>query len=283
MLFSILIANYNNGRFFKDCYDSIVAQEYPNWECIIVDDASTDDSWQVILDLVAGDDRFKIYRNEQNSGCGFTKWRCSAIAKGELCGFVDPDDALEPTALKEMVSAHVQHPEAVLAHAVFFYCDAGLQVTRKYEAAAPVKTDERFTNLKGQVNHFAVYKNASYQKTPGIDKTLVRAVDQDLYLKLSEQGSFVFVDKALYRYRIHGTGISSGYIAQAFFWYIKVIANAEKRRGVNLENEVAEKLAAVDADMLQARLANPRYLLLKGLSAFKKAPGTFIKKLLFNR
>ena len=48
MKFSILIANYNNGKFFKDCYDSILAQEYKNWETIILDDKSTDDSVEVI-------------------------------------------------------------------------------------------------------------------------------------------------------------------------------------------------------------------------------------------
>ena len=48
MLFSLLIANYNNGRFFKDCYNSIIAQTYTNWEAVIVEDGSTDDSAQVI-------------------------------------------------------------------------------------------------------------------------------------------------------------------------------------------------------------------------------------------
>ncbi len=48
MLFSILIANYNNGHFFKDCYQSIIAQTYANWEAIIVDDCSSDDSVTVI-------------------------------------------------------------------------------------------------------------------------------------------------------------------------------------------------------------------------------------------
>ena len=46
--FSILIANYNNGKFFKDCYDSIIAQTYKDWEVVIVDDRSTDDSVAII-------------------------------------------------------------------------------------------------------------------------------------------------------------------------------------------------------------------------------------------
>lgn len=283
MLFSILIANYNNGRFFKDCYDAIIVQEYNAWECVIVDDASTDDSWELISGMVAGDDRFKLYRNEENKGCGYTKWRSASLAAGELCGFVDPDDALEPGALQAMADAHKQNPEASLAHSIFLYCDAALQVREPYAKAGPVTVSERFTNLQGKVNHFAVYKNACYQKTSGIDQTLARAVDQDLYLKLSEQGPFVFVDKPLYRYRIHETGISSGYVAQAFYWYIKVIANAEQRRGVNLEHEVAELLNRTDPNKLQINLANPRYLILTLWKAFNKSPVKFLKKLFVNR
>ena len=48
MKFSILIANYNNGKFFQDCYKSILQQTYQNWEVVILDDASTDNSVEVI-------------------------------------------------------------------------------------------------------------------------------------------------------------------------------------------------------------------------------------------
>lgn len=55
---SLLVANYNNRRYFKDCYDSIVSQTYENWEVIIVDNASTDYSVDIIKKLIAEDSRF---------------------------------------------------------------------------------------------------------------------------------------------------------------------------------------------------------------------------------
>ena len=58
-LFSILIANYNNGKYFEDCYKSIITQTHENWEVIIVDDASTDDSVVVIKKINGEDARFK--------------------------------------------------------------------------------------------------------------------------------------------------------------------------------------------------------------------------------
>src|SRR5690348_14143366 len=103
LLFSLLIANYNNGRFFKDCHDSIIAQTYNNWEAIIIDDGSTDHSVEVIKNITGKDARFKFYRNDKNYGCGYTKRRCVELATGDVCAFLDPDDALLPEALEQMV------------------------------------------------------------------------------------------------------------------------------------------------------------------------------------
>ena len=53
--FSILIANYNNGKYFKECYHSLINQTYENWEVIIIDDASTDNSVEIIESLIKDD------------------------------------------------------------------------------------------------------------------------------------------------------------------------------------------------------------------------------------
>ncbi|MDD3722635.1 MAG: glycosyltransferase family A protein [Lutibacter sp.] len=84
MLFSILIANYNNGHFFNDCYKSILAQTYNNWEVIIVDDCSTDDSVSVMKQIIGDDMRFRAYFNTENKGCGFSKNKCVKLAVGEV-------------------------------------------------------------------------------------------------------------------------------------------------------------------------------------------------------
>ena len=69
---SILIANYNNGRYLMDAIDSIRHQSYHNWEIVIVDDHSTDNSVDIYKKL-EGDDRIHIFFNSDNMGCGYTK------------------------------------------------------------------------------------------------------------------------------------------------------------------------------------------------------------------
>ena len=79
-MFSILVAHYNNYEYFKDCYKSIIGQTFQNFEVIIVDDCSTDDSLEKIRNLVSKDQRFKIYTNEENKGVGYTKKKVYRIS-----------------------------------------------------------------------------------------------------------------------------------------------------------------------------------------------------------
>lgn len=66
ILFSILVAQYNNGKYFNDYYNSIMAQTYKNWKVIIVDDCSTDASLEQINKLIGNDSRFKILLKEKS-------------------------------------------------------------------------------------------------------------------------------------------------------------------------------------------------------------------------
>ena len=91
-LFSVLIANYNNGKYLMDAIKSVYEQTYTHWEIILVDDASTDNSHELYKELEK-DERIRIFYNDENHGCGYTKRRCAELANGELCGFLDPDDA----------------------------------------------------------------------------------------------------------------------------------------------------------------------------------------------
>jgi glycosyltransferase involved in cell wall biosynthesis len=232
MLFSILIANYNNGIFFKDCYDSILAQSYENFEVIIVDDASTDNSVEIISEMIKDDARFKLFTNHENRGCGFTKKKCAELASGEYCGYLDPDDALLPNALELMVKAFVSNPGASLISAKYFMVDYFLNITRKCLHAKPIPDGHSFlTYGRGTITHFATFRKAFYDRTEGIDPKFKRAVDQDLYFKLEEVGDTVYIDEFLYLYRINENSISANEnVFKARYWHYIAMKDAYIRR-----------------------------------------------------
>ena len=206
-LFSVLMANYNNGKYIEEAIDSICKQTYTNWEIVIVDDGSTDDSLE-ILAKYRSDARFKIVANAENLGCGGAKRRAVKEASGELAGFLDPDDILYPEALEIMVKEHLKHPKASLIYSTAYFCDEELNPTEKLSWVGPIP--EGKSNLHvSKAGPFASFKVAKYRETEGIDPHLRRAVDQDLYYRLEEVGDTIYIDQPLYLYRVHAGGIST--------------------------------------------------------------------------
>ncbi|WP_326982319.1 glycosyltransferase family A protein [Chryseobacterium sp. MYb264] len=237
--FSVLIANYNNGKYFKECYDSIISQSYPNWEVIIVDDASTDDSVETIRNIIKDDNRFKLYENKDNRGCGFTKGHCMDFATGEICGYLDPDDALYPQALEKSVEAYNRHPKIVATYSRMTMCNDKLEGDTVFTKTKAVYNDKYFFNYPIQLAHFFTFKKEVYDKTSGINPDLCNAVDQDLYLKILDHGDPAFVDENLYKYRLHSQGISqfkSKNSAKESF--AKVIFDTMNRRSLKSINKV---------------------------------------------
>jgi glycosyltransferase involved in cell wall biosynthesis len=232
MLFSILIANYNNGHFFKDCYESIIKQTYPNWEVIIVDDASTDNSVEIIKSTIKNDSRFRLLHNEVNKGCGFTKRECAKRANGSLLGFLDSDDALKPHALKRMVEIHDKFNQVSIVTSRFELVDLQLNFIENGANGSKIPDGKSYLTFgKGALTAFASFKNSAYKKTEGINPLMKRAVDQDLYYKMEEQGCHFFLDDILYLYRINENSISNNQnLYKARYWHFYATKKAYYRR-----------------------------------------------------
>ena len=105
-LISILIPNYNKEAYLRGTLDSILAQTYSNWECIIVDDHSTDNSWEIIEEYAKTDSRFKIYKRPNHLAKGGNVCRNCAFTNsiGDFVVFFDSDDLLYPNTLQERVN-----------------------------------------------------------------------------------------------------------------------------------------------------------------------------------
>lgn len=236
-LFSILIASFNNGQYLEEALSSIFKQTYSNWEIIIVDDCSTDNSHQTYKKF-ALDNRIKVLYNESNKGCGYTKYRCIAEAKGDICGYLDPDDALTVDAIEVMVKAHKKRPNYSIVYSTHYLCDSVLNPSdvAKYVGRIPFH-ETQLTYRGPKISHFCTFKKSFYVKTSGISKKLRKAVDQDLYFKLEEQGLTFYIDQPLYYYRKHEDGISQGKsISKARLYHLVAIFETYKRR---LRSQVA--------------------------------------------
>ena len=238
-LFSVLIANYNNGNYLEDAINSVIKQTYNHWEIIIVDDFSTDNSTK-IYNKYKTDSRIHIYYNDKNHGCGYTKRRCAELAHGDICGFLDPDDTLEPDALEIMINAHVEDESLSMVYSMSNIVDQNLNFIRISTLQHKIPIGSSFLEEGYCISHFVSFKNSAYKKTPGIDPDFLRAVDHDMYFMLEEVGNVKFIEKVLYNYRTNtGSNISLGDNGdKAYLWHLIGAIDACRRRGLPIEEVV---------------------------------------------
>ena len=88
--------NYNCEKFVAETLDSVLAQTYNNWELLIVDDCSTDNSVKIIRDYCQKDERIKLFVNDKNSGAAASRNRALREASGKWIAFLDSDDLWLP-------------------------------------------------------------------------------------------------------------------------------------------------------------------------------------------
>jgi len=208
-LISVLIANFNNGHFIKEAIDSVINQTYGDWEIIIVDDSSTDNSRNLLEEYTHSIKKITFYFNEINKGCGFAKNKAVELSVGEYAIFLDPDDTLAPSALEKLLNIHENNPDCSIAYATNYICDESLKVIRISDYPGQVLPfDTQLGPKSNKIGHPALFKKSDYNKTTGININLQRAVDQDLYAKLEEVGTIIFLNEPLHYYRQHRGSIS---------------------------------------------------------------------------
>ncbi|MCQ2974928.1 MAG: glycosyltransferase [Bacteroidales bacterium] len=216
--FSILVANYNNSKFLDDLFLSFKEQSFKNYEVVFVDDYSNDNSLEIANNYALNDNRIRIYKNSKNLGCGKNKAKCIELAKGEICGFVDPDDILEPNALEVMINNFETNPDTALVYSNFYLCNEDLSKIEKYNYDSNIPKDKVLI-YGATPNHFSAFKKENYLKTSGINPNFKRAIDRDMVLKLEETGKTIHIPDYLYKYRINSNSISNNQNAfKAEYW-----------------------------------------------------------------
>lgn len=196
---SIFMANFNKGVFIEEAIRSVLEQNYENWELIIIDDCSTDNSNEVIVKFLY-DRRIRFLKNKINLGKVKTLKKMIEISSGEIIGILDSDDVLLPDALKEIGKAYAVNPEYGFVYTRSLYCDEKLNEIGEGESRYMPSGQSNIFDL--YVTHFRTFKKSLFLKTEGYDEEVMIAEDRDKIMKMEEVTNFYFIDKILHKYRI---------------------------------------------------------------------------------
>lgn len=185
-LISVIIPTYNNAQYLPTAIDSVLAQNYPAVELIIVDDGSTDDTPSVLATYP--DQLCVIY--QKNGGSAAARNAGIAIANGELIVFLDADDYLLPNKLHTQASRLMNDTELGMIHSGWLLVnEAGEQVGQETPwQDAPQLDIEGWLRVKPIKLGAMMYRRSWLQQVGGFDPDLRQSQDSDLLLRLTLEG-----------------------------------------------------------------------------------------------
>lgn len=225
-LVSIIMPSYNTAVYITESIQSVLAQTYEDWELIIVDDCSTDNTDEVVNSYLL-DKRIRYIKNENNSGAAMSRNRALREAKGKWIAFLDSDDLWESNKLQKQISfmrengyhfsytnyieideeskpngKSVSGPKRITKHGMYNYCWMGC-LTVMYDSDAV-----------GLIQIADIKKNNDYA----------------MWLKISQKVDCYLLDECLAKYRRGRTGsVSNHGIKTMIAWHYKLFREVEKQ------------------------------------------------------
>ena len=224
-LVSIITPSYNSEKFIKETINSVISQTYKNWEMIIVDDVSSDNSCEIIELYSKKDNRIKLIKLEKNSGPAVARNRAIQEAKGRYIAFLDSDDLWHKDKLTKQLS-FMQEQDIALSYTSYYRIK---ETSRKiiYQFYVPEKVDYSELlkqNIIGCLT--AIYDTKKIGKVymPNIDKRQ----DFGLWLNILKKVPYAYgLDEPLAYYRVRSASVSSNKIlASKYNW--KLYREVEK-------------------------------------------------------
>lgn len=144
---TVIMPVYNGERYLEQAIQSALGQTYRNFELIVVDDGSSDQSTKIVEQHLS-DERVVLLRNEKNMGVAASRNHALKFAKGDLITFLDQDDIWLPNKLELQVSAIENHPDIGLLHAGHARIDTNSELLPAYRQLPP----DRFGNVEAKID-----------------------------------------------------------------------------------------------------------------------------------
>ncbi|MBW1801142.1 MAG: glycosyltransferase [Deltaproteobacteria bacterium] len=202
-LVSVVLPTYNGGKYLRQAIESCLSQSYKNWELIIVDDGSTDDTPEVIAGFVSSDHRIRAVRHEKNRRLPAALNSGFALAKGTYLTWTSDDNQYRPRAISMMVDVLNSKPDVDIVYADYTIVDETAASMRPVSVGVP--EDLIFINPIGPC---FLYKRVVQDVLDGYREDLFMAEDYDFWLRASCLFRFSAIHQDLYRYRVQPNALT---------------------------------------------------------------------------
>lgn len=203
-LVSIIMPNYNGAKYIKETIESVIAQTYTNWEVLLVDDCSTDNSIEIAKSY--NEPRIRILKNPTNQGAAASRNYALREAKGKWVAFLDADDLWTSEKLEKQLAFMVENDYrfscASYEHINEQSAPLGIRVI------SPKKINKRKMYRYCYLGCLTVMYDAELVGLIQVDERLKSRNDYAMWLKVCKVCSCYYLDEVLAKYRIRTNSLS---------------------------------------------------------------------------
>jgi glycosyltransferase involved in cell wall biosynthesis len=260
-LISVVVPARDAGRFLGAALDSIIEQHEERWECVVIDDGSRDDTFEIAQSYQASDRRIRAYRTDAAGASAARNQGFRRIAAtSQFVSFMDSDDVWLPHALETLLGRLEEDSSAIGSHGLAEFIDAGglpmapgvyaesgrnrLGLEGRRLVRWPLERPTAFEILiNGNVLFppgLILTRRRGYERAGPFDEKLSAAEDWDMLIRLSRLGDLAFAHEVILHYRRHDDNLGAriGVAEQA--WLVRCIAFHSTENSV-LQQEIARR------------------------------------------
>jgi len=235
-LISVIVPNYNHARYLRKRLDSIIYQSYSNIEIILLDDASTDDSREILAEYAAIDSRIQCYYNEENSGSPFRQWQKGIdLACGEYIWIAESDDFADSTFLETLLQKLEKNATVGLAYCSSWQVDESDRMIRLLEPWASEPDAQRWTEDfinegKSEIREYPLIgTNIHNTSAVLLRRSLINQVDRQ-FLNFRYSGDWFFFVSAILQTDIAFCSSALNY----YRWHSSSVTTAAEKEGIGV-------------------------------------------------
>ena len=210
-LISIIIPTYNRAHLIGETLDSILVQTYPNWECIVVDDGSTDTTADVMREYIKKDNRFQYHQRPINKIKGPNSCRNYGfeMSNGEYIKWFDSDDVMLPYLLEKQVLSFAKNVEMSVCKLSYFDFERRVPIKENIISSKNLIEDYLIGNVTFYISGPLWKRSFLEKQNQLLDESLTNLDDWDFNLRmLYQKPNITNVNEVLILYRVHGDSLS---------------------------------------------------------------------------
>jgi len=269
-LVSIIMPVRNSGLFLLEALQSIKNQTYTNWELIVVDDASTDETSNILKDFSKASKKIKIYGNKRKKGVSVSANIAISKARGEFVARMDSDDVMYPNRIEKQVKFLLKNKSVV---AVGGQCgvinECGEEIGEKIFPTSSKEIEKKmFSNIPVQQPTLMVNMSMLPKDFVWYDDSIGLAEEMELLFKLFECGEVRNVPGKVLRYRIHGGNTSLQDPKKTFYQTFKtrLISLYKYKYKPTILGVLTTIVQLIVVSVLPKNLIYPTYSFVRGLN-----------------